>query len=718
VKPKPPWVMANIVWTASLVVCLPTYAEEKTAQLKMHAPTNGWDEQSVEMLKREAWNSVTTSELAAKNNQEETVEQVNSRAKARTITHCFPSSLYGDWVCHSTADSITVQNLMSNLNVVRGPVNGARLQANGKTLAIYGDPREHPPGADRVLLTHCRRDVAWAARALMAQGATAAVPEKEAHLFVQAQDFWGRFDKARFHNYSLPSTKVLAESMPVAQTVRPSETLTWEGIPIRVLATPGYTAGAVTYLLVLEGKTIAFTGDLVYGDGRILDLYSFQDAIPEAKIGGYHGYAARLSDLMASLRQLLAEKPDLLIPARGPVIERPSEAIASLIQRVESLYANYLSIDALRWYFGDEHILTKARRVLGPAASIDWMPMAETSPLPSYVTAIGNTRLIRSADGAGFLVDCGSKQILDQLQELRRTGALASLDHLFITHYHDDHTDQVPAMVDAFGATVLSCRELCDILENPGDYSLPCLTRHPILVSGRLSSGARWRWKEFELTAYYFPGQTLYHQALLVQKDGGESIFFIGDSFTPSGIDDYCLQNRNFLHPDTGFFQCLAVLKTLPEGCWLVNQHVEPMFRFTPQQLERMRTTLHKRADLLRWLFPWDDPNYGLDESWARLHPYSIQAETQKPFACRAVIFNHSPSERCFEIRPHLPKGWTLKGPSPNGVWIPPRQEGAVVFTVLPTADAEPGLYVITADVKTHQGEFREWIEAMVRIAP
>lgn len=749
-RSKPLWIMANMVWIASLMICLPPYAEEKVLELKPRAPVNGWDEAVLlsngrlsglplgegcllrlslgrdrpqderlfEMPNRDARNSVTTSELARKRNQEEKVEEMNSRAKARTSVDSIPSALYRDAVCDRAANSITVQTLATNLSVVRGPVNGARLRANGETLAVYGDPREHPSAADRVLLTHCRRDVAWAARALIEQGATAVVPEKEAHFFLQAQSFWQGFDQARFHNYSQPSTKVLAESMPAAQTVRPGETLTWEGIPIRVLATPGYTAGAVTYLLMLEGKTIAFTGDLICRDGKILDLYSFQDAIPEAKIGGYHGYAARLAELVTSLRQLLAEKPDLLIPARGPVIERPSEAITSLIQRVESLYSNYLSIDALRWYFGDQHILTKARRVLGPAAMIDWMPMAETSPLPSWVTAIGNTRLIRSADGAGFLVDCGSTQILDQLRELRRSGALTSLDHVFITHYHDDHTDQVPTLVDSFGATVLACRELWDILENPGDYSLPCLTRHPILVSGRLTSGARWRWKEFEMTACYFPGQTLYHQALLVHKDGGESIFFIGDSFTPSGIDDYCLQNRNFLHPDTGFFQCLAVLKTLPEGSWLVNQHVEPMFRFTPQQLERMRTTLYKRADLLRSLFPWDDPNYGLDESWARLHPYSIQAETQKPFACRAVIFNHSPSEQCFEIQPHLPKGWTLKGPSPNGVWIPPRQEGAVVFTVLPTADAQPGLYVITADVKTHQGEFREWIEAMVRVAP
>ena len=36
----------------------------------------------------------------------------------------------------------------------------------------------------------------------------------------------------------------------------------------------------------------------------------------------------------------------------------------------------------------------------------------------------------------------------------------------------------------------------------------------------------------------------MYHDGLLVKKDGGESVFFVGDSFTPSGIDDYCLLNR------------------------------------------------------------------------------------------------------------------------------------------------------------------------------
>ena len=92
--------------------------------------------------------------------------------------------------------------------------------------------------------------------------------------------------------------------------------------------------------------------------------------------------------------------------------------------------------------------------------------------------------------------------------------------------------------------------------------------------------------------------------------------------------------------------------------------------------------------------------------------------EKNKPFTCRAVLLNHSAREEPFEIRPHLPKGWTLKGMSANPVRIPPGQEGVIELAVAPAADAQPGLFVITADVQTPQADLREWIEALVRIRP
>ncbi len=111
----------------------------------------------------------------------------------------------------------------------------------GKTLAVYGDPRENPDPVDTVLLTHHRRDVVWAGRTLVSLGAKAVVPAAEVAEFSDVGEFWSSFAQQRFHDYSHKSTKVLAEPMPVWKTVQGGETLTWEGLPIRVLDTPGYT---------------------------------------------------------------------------------------------------------------------------------------------------------------------------------------------------------------------------------------------------------------------------------------------------------------------------------------------------------------------------------------------------------------------------------------------------------------------------------------------
>ncbi len=386
--------------------------------------------------------------------------------------------------------------IVPGLTVVAGPVNGVLIDRGGKRLAVYGDPSDHPAAVDTVLFTHHRRDVVWAGRGLVRAGARAVVPAAEFSQFSEVQRFWSAFERERFHDYSQRTTKVLAEPMPVSGTVRGGQVFTWEGLPIRVLDTPGYTRGSVTYLVELEGRRVAFTGDLILGDGKLLDLYSFQDAIPEAKVDGYHGYGARLGDLVASLRKVAAERPDMIVPARGPVIQNPKEAIDTLIRRVQFLYANYLAIDAHRYYSTTALFQLKARRVLGADARLELMSEAETrSDLPAWIVPIDNSRLILSSDRTGFLVDCGSQHIIDTLGHLRAAGRLTTIDHVFVTHYHDDHTDQVDRLARMYGATVHASLENRDVLEDPAAYRLPCLTMNPLHVSGRAASGSRWKWK-------------------------------------------------------------------------------------------------------------------------------------------------------------------------------------------------------------------------------
>jgi glyoxylase-like metal-dependent hydrolase (beta-lactamase superfamily II) len=595
-----------------------------------------------------------------------------------------------------------------------GAVNGAVISRGGETVAVYRDPRKDAPPARHLLLTHHRRDVVWAAREGVRRGSAAVAPAAEIGYFTGVADFWQRFQTERWHDYAQQSTKILAEPLEVGQTVRGGESLRWQDLVFEVLDTPGFTRGAVSYLAAIDGKRVAFTGDLIYGDGQIFDLYSLQDAIPEANTRGYHGYAARAADVIASLRKLIAAQPDLIVPARGPVIENPEASARKLIARLEELFATYFQTDALRWYWGDDNLMIRARRVLGDR-EIDFMPMARSirQTLPRWILARGTSRLLVSESGAAFLLDCGTQQVLEWLRDLRRRGVFQKLDGIYITHYHDDHTDWVQATRTEFQVPVYSLTEVKDILENPEAHHMPAQTPNAIRPVEAMEEGTKMRWNEFRFEFTYFPGQAIYHGGLMVEHDSGEKYFFVGDSFSPSGLDDYCLLNRHLLHPGLGHFLCLRKIEAAGPGYDLVNQHIEPTFRYGPEQMRFMREALERKRRVIGELVPWDDPNYGTDEQWSRFYPYSLRAKAGEPFELSAVVYNHSGQPRQFGVKPRAPKGWQASAAQP--VVCPPREQATVRVTVTPPAGAR-GLAILTADVGWGDRKLGEWIEAMVTV--
>lgn len=612
----------------------------------------------------------------------------------------------------------TTEPLSASVGVVSGPVNGVFVQRDGRVLAVYGDPTGTLPQADMVLLTHNRRDVIWAGRDLIDRGAQAVVPASEAETFTNADDFWKNWADARFHDYRQQTTKLPLMALRIDRTVKDGDAFQWQDLTVKVLGTPGYTRGAVTYLLEVDGVRYAFVGDAIYADGKILDLYSLQDEVTEAQIGGYHGYAGRIGDLIASLRRIAQQRPDVLIPARGPVIRDPQAAITRLIARLQAAYANYLSINAGRWYFRDRYDIL-ARRALGPAGRVDWMPWATTidETPPTWMVCIQNSRLILSDSGAGWLIDCGSRGIIDEVVKLRDTGRLKSLDGLFVTHYHDDHTNSINALLETFPCPVYVTPLMADVLKHPAAYRLPAMTAHAVEGCQVLPDRHTMQWREFKLTFYDYPGQTLYHDAMLAEHPNGEKIFFLGDSLTPSGLDDYCLLNRNVLHEGQGYFYCLDLLQTLPADCLLVNQHVMPAFHFQSDQLTQMRTALTKRKTLLAALLPWDEPNYGIDERWARIHPYGQIAQPGQSAEIEVRILNHSDRRHAYTVTPHVPDGLTVR-PERAEITIQPGEEKPVVFKVVIDSENAPSVAVITADIAFDQWDLRQWCDALVDVRP
>jgi len=606
--------------------------------------------------------------------------------------------------------------LSEHVTFIEGPVNGVSIEKDGARLVVYGDPEDTIDKAEMVLFTHSRRDAVWAGRKLVENGAKSVVPDSARETFSDVGRFWTDFTTKRFHDYAQQGTKILTVPLKIGRTVRDGERFSWKGIPIEVIETPGYMRQAVSYLIEIDDLKYAFVGDLIYGNGKLFDLYSLQDAVEEAKIGGYHGWASRMAVLISSLQKIAAHRPDVLIPARGSVIRKPDRAIDLLVQRLQRVYENYLSISAGRWYFKERYDIL-AERVLGRDPKVNWMPWAEVieETPPGWIIPIANARLIVSEDGSGFLIDCGGRRIINEIIKLKEAGRLTRLDGLFITHYHDDHTDNAAVCGDEFQCPIYATGPVVDILKHPGAYRLPCLTLNPIPKLKVVPEGYKMRWKEFTFTFHDFPGQTIYHDALLVEKDNAEKIFFIGDSFTPSGIDDYCLLNRNLMHESMGYLYCLDVLRKVPPETLLINQHVVQPFRFTAAQLDHMTAMLVKRKALLAELFPWDEPNYGIDERWIRFYPYGQKTKPGRTIQINLKVFNHSQTPHKFKTTLNLPTGFSTAREDASAT-VPPRTEGHMDYTLQVAPSADSGTYVITADVEWDQWKLRRWTEAIIEI--
>lgn len=583
------------------------------------------------------------------------------------------------------------------------------------SLVLPGGVAIYSAGGARVehlLATHGRRDVLAGAEDAVRAGAALTLPEADARHVADPMKFWSLFRQTRFHDYAQRTTKLTVVPMTPARTVKGGERLELGGHVIDVLDTPGYSASAVTYLIQAGTRRIAATGDLIYEGGRLMDLYSLQDAVPETKTRGYHGYAARAGQLIASLEKVRAAKPTVLVPARGPMIANPEADISRLIARLRDVIDSHFSTDALRWYWGEESWQTRGRLAMGRPPSPP-MPMAPERDLPVWVIAIENSRLLLSSNGSAFLLDAGHPKIMEKLEELHAQGRFKKLDGIWITHYHDDHTDHVAKVATRWNAPIHYSERIRDIVERPDRYRMPALTHLP--AKGTVHEDrVKWLWREYMLTSYDFPGQTLYHGGLAVESaNAPEKLFFVGDSFTPSGLDDYCLLNRNFVGENEGYLFCLDLLEQLGGEHWLINQHVAPMFRFDAERIARMRAELRKRAALLAELTPLPGANFAVDEGWARIVPYSVNPREGETAELALEITNHAAKRTRFNVRWHLPAGWQLVS-AQRDVELEPRSEGRVTAKVRRLPGATLG--VATADVLFAGFELARWAEALLEV--
>ena len=149
------------------------------------------------------------------------------------------------------------------------------------------------------------------------------------------------------------------------------------------------------------------------------------------------------------------------------------------------------------------------------------------------------------------------------------------------------------------------------------------------------------------------------------------------------------------------------------EPTHIFNCHVPCAFTFTDEEIRQMHTNLADREHLYADLFPWDHPNYGLDEQWVRPYPYEQNVTPGETVTLHLVVTNHSAQVRIARCRPILPESWDVDIPE-QGVTIPPKQEGYITFSIpIPTHASGAQRTLSPLDVTYDEqslGQFREAI--------
>jgi len=383
-----------------------------------------------------------------------------------------------------------------------------------------------------------------------------------------------------------------------------------------------------------------------------------------------------------------------------------------LLSRVQALYRNYLSTNALYWYFKEDRMKQCAERILGKGAKFELLSYALHEKTPDWVFEQATSRLLIADDGSAFLLDCGYQRVINAVKKLIASGLITKVEGIFVTHYHDDHTDMVQTASEEFRCPIYAMKKYQDVLEHPGAYHLPAMTANPMKDVKGLDDGHKLKWKEFELTFHFFPGQTYYHGAMLAKKKGQRPIIFVGDAFSPSGMDDYCVLNRNLVHRDDGYLRCFRILRDIKSDYWLVNEHIQYVFSFSPKEMDYLESRFRKRIQILSELFPWDDPNYGIDEQWAFFYPYGNEAGRNKALSVEVRVINHSPQRREFTVTPHARGDVQITGQDRRKLTLAAGQRGMVKLQ-LQTGNTA-GTSLVTADISSPGMEFRDWIETMI----
>jgi glyoxylase-like metal-dependent hydrolase (beta-lactamase superfamily II) len=229
-------------------------------------------------------------------------------------------------------------DILPNLFVWRDTCNVYVLRDGDAALLIdLGDgsllDHLHEIGVRRVewvLLTHHHREQCQGAPRLAGTLAKLAAPEGERRLLEEPLHF--RRMEVRLNDpftihgssYVRPPIRPLR----LDKTLQPGESFVWKQLEIFCLPTPGNSPAALTYQVQLNGRQLAFSGDVMLDGAR---MHTWFDTEWD------YGFGAGIRALRKSVAVLADARPEWLLPSHGPVVRDPKRQLAQYAEKLARL---------------------------------------------------------------------------------------------------------------------------------------------------------------------------------------------------------------------------------------------------------------------------------------------------------------------------------------------------------------------------------------------
>ncbi len=547
-----------------------------------------------------------------------------------------------------------------------------------------------------ILITHHHRDQVQGLDRATRAGIRVWVPEAEQDLFSRVSQHWQT--RAISNDYNSRQDRFsLLEDVEISGTLQDYAVFSAGDWSLRVVPTPGHTVGSISLLGEIDGRQIAFTGDLIAAPGKVWSL-----AATQWTYNGGEGIAASI----ASLLDLRDRRPAWLLPSHGEVMTDAEDAVDLLAERLERLLALRREESAIA------DLRERPYEVIRPH-----LLRNRSSHATSYVLLSESRKALLIDYGYDFTrgqaagSDRASRRPwLYTLERLKREFGITTIDAVIPTHYHDDHVAGCNLLRQVEGTEVWAAANFADVLEHPEHYNLPCLWYDPIAVDRRLPLDEPIHWEEFRLVLHAQPGHTRYAVAIETTVDE-TGVLFIGDQM---GHDDGL--ELNYVY--AGGFQPEDYIKSAQ-----LYQQLKPELLLTGHwgaikgdavHLEEVMTRAQALAALHRELLP-EEIDLEAHGPVAEVQPYRVKAVAGQTFSLTVTIRNPLGKRATARVSLRLPDGW-LAEPGAASVALRSPGTGTVTFAVVAPAGSAARRARIGVDVAVDTHHLGQVAEALVDV--